>query len=623
MYRRRMKKKLSSGISMFVVFSLFFSISQAATKAGTSCTKIGSISIVSGKKFTCVRSGKKLIWDKGAVIPSTTKSNESSLVLPINQPKVKNFGGFALTESKVNLNLEASGFESYEINLIPINGIGNTYTSGIQNGSSSNYSWQISNLSCGTKYEAKIILWSELDGKGTKIEVNNNQIEMDSCSSSSLLNKVCTNWGSKIPDNAGWFECRYAELNSLKYVHISNNPIYNYDVRSPEPLTTCQVPDASPNPNNEPGYPGYKIGRKENSNIPTSGKLKIALIGVDYPDLEGIGDAKTILESNAALIKKWFDNFTNGKVKVEIQVYNKWLRAPRDSSYYNWGHPGASNVTSLSDEQLVQDYVNISDQFIDYKDIGALFVDHPTRINKIQYGIMRMIRVKSSEGEISPFAVSMGSILFSQQSARWAVFVHELMHPMGVMGHAPGNGWPFYIMTAQSGQSLALSTWDRILMDWIDSTEVYCDKLDSLRKNDIPLASIDGELHGFKSVIIKLSDHEALVIESRRKDYWSTKSNTQSGMEFEDGFAGVMIYKVDTAKRNDRTNESNGDNGNDPRYDKFAYFLKISETHINAKDPLGYFKYVMYQGESITTNGVKISVINSGDFDTVRIEKVN
>ena len=112
---------------MFVVFSLFFSISQAATKAGTSCTKIGSISIVSGKKFTCVRSGKKLIWDKGVVIPSTTKSNESSLVLPINQPKVKNFGGFALTESKVNLNLEASGFESYEINLIPINEIGRAH----------------------------------------------------------------------------------------------------------------------------------------------------------------------------------------------------------------------------------------------------------------------------------------------------------------------------------------------------------------------------------------------------------------------------------------------------------------------------------------------------------------
>jgi hypothetical protein len=62
-------------ISGALIISLFISIisislpAQAAVKPGTLCAKAGSTSVVSGKKFTCVKSGKKLVWDKGALIP--------------------------------------------------------------------------------------------------------------------------------------------------------------------------------------------------------------------------------------------------------------------------------------------------------------------------------------------------------------------------------------------------------------------------------------------------------------------------------------------------------------------------------------------------------------------------
>jgi hypothetical protein len=41
----------------------------ASTKAGTKCAKAGVTSIASGKKYTCVKSGKKLVWDKGVLVP--------------------------------------------------------------------------------------------------------------------------------------------------------------------------------------------------------------------------------------------------------------------------------------------------------------------------------------------------------------------------------------------------------------------------------------------------------------------------------------------------------------------------------------------------------------------------
>jgi hypothetical protein len=43
----------------------------AAIKAGGTCTKLGTISTYAGKKYTCIKSGKKLLWSKGVAV--TTK----------------------------------------------------------------------------------------------------------------------------------------------------------------------------------------------------------------------------------------------------------------------------------------------------------------------------------------------------------------------------------------------------------------------------------------------------------------------------------------------------------------------------------------------------------------------
>ncbi len=41
---------------------------QAAVKAGATCKKVGITSIASGKTFTCIKSGRKLVWNKGVSI---------------------------------------------------------------------------------------------------------------------------------------------------------------------------------------------------------------------------------------------------------------------------------------------------------------------------------------------------------------------------------------------------------------------------------------------------------------------------------------------------------------------------------------------------------------------------
>ena len=47
---------------------------DAAVKAGSACTKIGATSTTGGKKYTCVKSGKKLVWNKGVTVPAPKPS---------------------------------------------------------------------------------------------------------------------------------------------------------------------------------------------------------------------------------------------------------------------------------------------------------------------------------------------------------------------------------------------------------------------------------------------------------------------------------------------------------------------------------------------------------------------
>lgn len=63
-------------------------LATASSKAGTACKIKGQISTVSGKKFTCVKSGKKLVWDKGIPIKkrNAISTNPTPSMVPCPTP---------------------------------------------------------------------------------------------------------------------------------------------------------------------------------------------------------------------------------------------------------------------------------------------------------------------------------------------------------------------------------------------------------------------------------------------------------------------------------------------------------------------------------------------------------
>ncbi len=80
-----MKLNSFGKISLVALFltSLLMPVSaQGATaKAGASCTKIKATQIVGKKKFTCIKSGKKLVWNKGIAVAAPKQSPSPSITL--------------------------------------------------------------------------------------------------------------------------------------------------------------------------------------------------------------------------------------------------------------------------------------------------------------------------------------------------------------------------------------------------------------------------------------------------------------------------------------------------------------------------------------------------------------
>jgi hypothetical protein len=85
-------------LSAFIVLFLISSISpaQAVVKAGAKCTKAGVTASVGGKKFTCIKSGKKLVWNKGTTIKKVADVKQGMC------PPATDADKTAITQSRAN-----------------------------------------------------------------------------------------------------------------------------------------------------------------------------------------------------------------------------------------------------------------------------------------------------------------------------------------------------------------------------------------------------------------------------------------------------------------------------------------------------------------------------------------
>lgn len=91
-YSVDMKKILAFVVSIVFFGAAIASPAFAAVKAGSTCPKLGKTAIASGKKFVCIKSGKKSVWSKGVTTPAPNPSPKPTVAVT---PKTSTFTPWA------------------------------------------------------------------------------------------------------------------------------------------------------------------------------------------------------------------------------------------------------------------------------------------------------------------------------------------------------------------------------------------------------------------------------------------------------------------------------------------------------------------------------------------------
>lgn len=105
-----MRKIVANVLITLLILTFHQTPANAAVKAGGSCKTAGIKSVVSGKTFTCIKSGKKLVWDKGVQIPNPSSGSQGNSSDPLLTEK-SNFSNVSSCELKSSLtNRENLGF---------------------------------------------------------------------------------------------------------------------------------------------------------------------------------------------------------------------------------------------------------------------------------------------------------------------------------------------------------------------------------------------------------------------------------------------------------------------------------------------------------------------------------
>ena len=70
-------------IAIALLLALATPVHAATPKAGAKCTKAGITATAAGKKFTCIKSGNKLVWNKGVAIKAAPKPSPNPVFKPV------------------------------------------------------------------------------------------------------------------------------------------------------------------------------------------------------------------------------------------------------------------------------------------------------------------------------------------------------------------------------------------------------------------------------------------------------------------------------------------------------------------------------------------------------------
>lgn len=379
--------------------------------------------------------------------------------------------------------------------------------------------------------------------------------------------------------------------------------------------------------NNRKGIEEYTTGFPRNTS-PTKladGKHKVIMIPVDWPDLKDDVDPMTFLPDAAEKYAKWFETYSGGKLTLDIEIYPEWIEMATESAKFaqsefeanasQWGDANVAKVDFFWNQALA-----VADPLVDFTGVEIVMFVVPRYqdvISEFNLWPPFSSTYQTDEAEIYR-GFTPGSFHYRPENELWAFFVHETLHYLKMPDlywvdlnsfRAQPNTMPApnygYDVLNTANEVRRVNSWLLWLMNWVDDSELRCFTEENFVDGSIEIASNEIQDSRTKAVMLKLSEHELLLIESHRL--------TEFDAPMVRSRDGVLIQYLDTTI-------PHGYGAMTILAPKGRTLLEVTTNGGNTEQVLDA---VFYEGNSIDIAGYHITVNQANeDSDLVLISKI-
>ena len=575
-----------------IILTLLFpaALFAANPKAGAKCSKVGITQIYAGKKFTCVKSGKYLIWNSGVIIPKpkitaspSNSHNTSTVEVKAGDQCVSSERGVVKTTSNGSLICKHDEISAYRWHVVE-NVQTPTKPSPTQSPSATMADWS-QTFSTDSGY------FNYFNG-ACQVEKN-----------------IEPQWAEL---QAAYFASRNCSgiYSVAKYKLGNLRPSIGTKVSSTLPTDQCKISESNASMTLRGFYSKWEASRityTKKRHFPAP-NMTIQVVPIYAEDTaEPINSPEKDYGKYLSFFKEWIEYSSDVEGQVKIKYPKQYLKFSGKVSSYNIYHENRHD--SPGHVQFGRDLISQVDSEIDFTGVDAVFIVVPagTKLNVFQQGTIGELVTKEGSVYVStteyPYTLSeINSVKFSNFLIPFW-WIHEFFHSsIGFSDHYGDNlqnvnteyglGW-WTMMTPFGGD---LSAWEKWILGFYNDNQIYCLSPNTTNVTWLAPSSVDTSEK--KLTIIPISEFKAIAIESIRPAglYYKIPKESQ----------GVLVYEIDLTKMH---------------YDEGLKLVLPTNRNPN-QGPFFLAQAPLRQGETVISNGQKITVVESGTFgDVVKIEK--
>jgi len=277
------------------------------------------------------------------------------------------------------------------------------------------------------------------------------------------------------------------------------------------------------------GHPStYTEGATDyNVFIRPEGTVRTLMLFVDFSDAPATETTTSIYDQVAPAASAWFLDISGGRLSLQVDAHNSWVRMPHPSTFYGLSAGGYS-------EQYVRDAVAAADPAVDYTPYEVVY-------------ILPSAGAAIDRGQ-SPYAFGGGGLVTAERALHHVTYVgpsyrmpwvleHETLHHFGLpdlYDFDPTGGSARHVdgWDIMSRPLAALFAWHQWKLGWIDSDAIRCLAGPGQLEETLTPVTRAG---GVKAVVVPTDVSRAYVIEARQP----------VGRDAAICDSGVLVYTVD------------------------------------------------------------------------------